>query len=251
MLVPAERGPADAEDSTRRDRCLHQAGLEPFRNQVRHRHRRPAQEPVSILLIEIAEFQSEFADIQIVLDFEMVHVRRRHRKQGPGNPADLSEARVKFAEFLCIMRRDAFELVRGGHRILVDAERTPFKIHGQDANIRIDHHESMLIKLQLFGNAPEQRTGRMGEGRTKESGRQLLGDCRSANHRAALQHQRSKPGFSQVAGGHQTVMPSANHHDRLSLARHYRFQSLKIFLAAFSPDAPIMPPPGCVADPHI
>ena len=158
---------------------------------------------------------------------------------------------MKFHVFLRIVARNPHQLTHGTPMILADVKRAAFRIQSQDANFRTDHRKSAFLKLQFARNAPEQGTGRMGNCRTSKSGRQLLGDCRSANDSPALQYQRSKPGPGQIACGHQTVMPSTNHDDGLSLARHYRLQSLKIFRAAFSPDAPIMPPPGCVAEPHM
>ena len=81
-------------------------------------------------------------------------------------------------------------------------------------------------------------------------------DRSAAHHQPALQHQRLKPAFRQVKCGDQRVMTAANEHDFLSdghgqFAAFAFFHSFRMTWLAMRPFAPMMPPPGCVADPHI
>ena len=58
--------------------------------------------------------------------------------------------------------------------------------------------------------------------------------------------------FSNEIGGHsQPIVPGTDDDDLLAFGRHQFFQLARIFFAAFSPGAPMIPPPGCVAEPHM
>ena len=83
----------------------------------------------------------------------------------------------------------------------------------------------------------------------------FFGDGRAAGLRAALEHQRLESGFGQVEGGDQPVVAAADDDDiavagfRACLGRPLEvFQN---FERRQPPGPPMMPPPGCVADPHI
>src|ERR1700735_915437 len=77
---------------------------------------------------------------------------------------------------------------------------------------------------------------------------------RTTNDVAAFQHQRLKSFFREVERCHQPVVPAAKNHD-FALCRHGQFfplpVSFRISNAASRPGAPMIPPPGCVADPHM
>ena len=79
----------------------------------------------------------------------------------------------------------------------------------------------------------------------------LFGYGRTAGDPAAFQHERRESRFREVEGRNQSIVAGANDDNSLRSARHQRFQSLRIFFAALSPGAPMMPPPGWVADPHM
>ena len=82
----------------------------------------------------------------------------------------------------------------------------------------------------------------------------FLGDRAAAHDFAALQHHGLESAFRQVIRGDQRVVTTANEHYFLS-DRHGQFaaffHSFRITWLAMRPFAPMMPPPGCVADPHI
>ena len=76
-----------------------------------------------------------------------------------------------------------------------------------------------------------------------------------ARLRAPLQHQRLVSGLRQIKRGYQSVVAAAdNHHIALVPFRRHiggSLMSFKISKADRRPGAPMIPPPGCVADPHI
>src|ERR1700690_2762564 len=77
-------------------------------------------------------------------------------------------------------------------------------------------------------------------------------DRGSTDYGAALQHEGLETFFREVEGGDECVVPTANDHD---IARwghgYFSPRSFRISSAANRPFAPMMPPPGCVAEPHI
>src|ERR1051326_1683030 len=91
----------------------------------------------------------------------------------------------------------------------------------------------------------------MEDSRTAKAGMNFL-HCRdTAGDLTALENERCKPRFRQIKRSDQTIVSRADDDDTPSFVGHQRFHSLRIFFAALSPGAPMMPPPGCVADPHM
>ena len=73
----------------------------------------------------------------------------------------------------------------------------------------------------------------------------------AAGNIAAFENQRSESGLCQIESSYQTIVSATDDDDAPRFACHQRFHDVSIVFAAFSPGAPMMPPPGCVADPHI
>ena len=82
---------------------------------------------------------------------------------------------------------------------------------------------------------------------------EFFGDGCSADLRSAFEHQRLEARLRQIEGGDQSVVTAADDDD-VALSRPWLGRSLDVFQnssAARRPVAPMMPPPGCVADPHM
>ena len=86
----------------------------------------------------------------------------------------------------------------------------------------------------------------------------LFGDGGAADDTAPLEHQRPEAGLREVARGDEAVVPAADDDDvaagrsRRAHARTLPLrQSESSLRAALRPGAPMMPPPGCVAEPHM
>ena len=83
----------------------------------------------------------------------------------------------------------------------------------------------------------------------------FVGDGSAANLRAAFEDERLISCLRQVVRGDQAVVAAADDDDvALFRARHgyaAPLMSFRISSAASRPFAPMMPPPGCVADPHM
>src|SRR5579872_5354086 len=109
----------------------------------------------------------------------------------------------------------------------------------------------MARKLHVFGNHRQQWPSAMCERGRFKSRRELFSDCAAADDTAALQYQGMKSGARQIKCSHQCVVAAANDYN-VARRGHYEIpQSCRICLAARRPGAPMMPPPGCVAEPHI
>src|SRR4030095_12505351 len=93
----------------------------------------------------------------------------------------------------------------------------------------------------------------------------FLGHRSAADHFATLEHHRLETAFRQIKCGDQTVVATADDHyflpkwhlqfparaRELVLISEAPFHSFRITWLAMRPGAAIIPPPGCVADPHM
>src|SRR5438477_11851535 len=102
--------------------------------------------------------------------------------------------------------------------------------------------------------------------RSKKSRMKLFRYRATAHHLAAFQHHRFESALGQIKRGDQSIVPAADDHYFLSQGHRQfpacaretllidgppLFHSFKITVLAILPGAAMIPPPGCVADPHI
>src|SRR5579862_3352532 len=86
---------------------------------------------------------------------------------------------------------------------------------------------------------------------------EFIGDRGAPDLRVAFQHEGFESSLGQIKRGDEAVVASADDDDialRVSVRRHAYaapLMSFRISSAASRPFAPMIPPPGCVADPHI
>src|SRR6202021_1394061 len=84
-----------------------------------------------------------------------------------------------------------------------------------------------------------------------ESGMKFFSDGRAANNRAAFEDEGPEALLREIERGDEGIVPGAENHD-IALDGHYLCPaSFKISSAARRPGAPMIPPPGCVAEPHM
>jgi hypothetical protein len=119
--------------------------------------------------------------------------------------------------------------------------------------------------LQIAGNVSAERTESVRQGRSTEAGMKFLGDGAAADHFAAFEDEGLEATLGEIKSGDKSVVTPAdkNHalsdgHGQLAASETYDrelespdFQPFKMTWLAMRPLAPMMPPPGCVADPHI
>src|ERR1700721_4196780 len=110
----------------------------------------------------------------------------------------------------------------------------------------------MPRQLHVLDDRREWRSSGMRHGRAIKPWVKFLSDRRAANNVAAFQNQRLVTFLRQVERSHQRVMPAAQNNN-VALRGHLQLlpESFRTSSAASRPGAPMIPPPGCVADPHM
>src|SRR5208283_2816288 len=111
----------------------------------------------------------------------------------------------------------------------------------------------MFRQIHISHNVRPDGTGAMGQLRTAKAGMKFLRNRAAADYRPAFEHEGLESSFGEIEGGDQPVVSCAEDND-VALFGHRYFvplQCFRISSAARRPGAPMMPPPGCVADPHI
>src|SRR5688572_4646640 len=106
----------------------------------------------------------------------------------------------------------------------------------------------MRGEFEVVNDLTRQRTGRMCEERRAKPRRDLRGNGAAADRGLALEDERFETSLSQVGRTRQAVDASANYDDVVLRRTHSSFSTR---MAAFRPGAPMIPPPGCVAEPHM
>src|SRR5208337_1334577 len=120
--------------------------------------------------------------------------------------------------------------------------------------IRVENPELETLESHVPRDVCAQRPQRMRQRRNPESRMEFLRDRSAAHHFAALQHHRLEPALCQIICGDQRVVTPANEHYFLSDGHGQFaafFHSFRMTWLAMRPFAAMMPPPGCVAEPHI
>src|SRR5687768_374591 len=84
------------------------------------------------------------------------------------------------------------------------------------------------------------------EGRAAEPRMKLGGNGAASGLAPPLEDDRLQPGLREIVRGDEAVVTAANDYG----STHARV-STRIFMAALRPGAPMMPPPGWVAEPHM
>ena len=110
----------------------------------------------------------------------------------------------------------------------------------------------MLFELHVAQDVRANRSSSVRQRRAAEARMKLLGDRCPSSLRAPFQHQRLESSLGKIEGGNEAVV-AATDDDDVALLAHYAapLTSLRISSAESLPGAPMMPPPGCVADPHM
>src|SRR5208337_5532420 len=113
--------------------------------------------------------------------------------------------------------------------------------------------QPVLRQIHISHNVRPGGSGAVGQFRAAKTGMEFLRNGAAADYRPAFEHEGLESSFGEIEGGDQPVVSCAEDND-VALFGHRYFVPLECFRissAARRPGAPMMPPPGCVADPHI
>ena len=124
----------------------------------------------------------------------------------------------------------------------------------EEAGLRLDDVQIEFLKLEVASDVRAERTEGVRERGGFEAGVELLGYGAAAEVFAAFEDGGLEAAFGQIKCGDQRVVTTTNEHDFLSdghgqLAAF--FHSFRMTWLAMRPLAPMMPPPGWVAEPHM
>ena len=148
--------------------------------------------------------------------------------------------------------RKLFDVFGGALGIGVKSERAAVGIGREDADGRFKFLQAVAGELHVFNDFGQGRTAGMGDGGTFETGMKFLGDGGAADDVAAFEDERLVAFFREVESGDERVVAAAENDD-VALCGHASVlpESFRISSAARRPGAPMMPPPGWVAEPHM
>ena len=184
----------------------------------------------------------------------MVDSRRRNRSDVVEDAREFLERFCKFRIFRGVLRGKVRKSPAGLRRVAIKEQSTSVRGRRKDARVGPEYFQLVAFKAHFAGNVFAQRPQRVRKRRGIKPRMKFLCDRTSADHFAAFEHDGPKPASCQVKRGDQRVVTSPDDHHFLSDG-HVQFaaffHSLRITWLAIRPLAPMIPPPGWVADPHI
>ena len=119
---------------------------------------------------------------------------------------------------------------------------------GEDGGIRPDQLEAVATKIEVPDHGGMKSTDAVSRSVELESREDLFRDGGAAHDLAPFQDENAESGPAKVGGGDEAVVARSDY-DGIVPHRH-RGRSPRIRNAASRPDAPVIPPPGWVPEPH-
>src|SRR5216684_1102173 len=162
-----------------------------------------------------------------------------------------------------------------GFGVLVPKEKRLSVGRGrEDARAGIENFATKFFDLHVARDLCAKRAEGMGKRGGLEAGMKFLGDGAAADHFAAFEDKRLEAALGEIKSSDKGVVAAADESHALSKrhgqlaafaavvvaaeeldfvqrAREASDHSFKMTWLAMRPLAPMMPPPGCVAEPHI
>ena len=150
-----------------------------------------------------------------------------------------------------VRRRQLAQLERGLARVAPEGDPAPVGQGREHARLGLDEAEPAVLQVQVLHDGRAQGSEHVGDGGGLEPGMELLGHGRAAEDVAPLQDDGLETAAREQGRGHEAVVAPADDDDVRLQATFPFFQSLSSSRAEMRPGAPMIPPPGCVAEPHM
>ena len=230
-----------AEDASRRDGGAQGFRLEPFRDEIRGRHRRPSQQAVGILLPETAEPAAHHQQRPQIRVRGLLDFRGRASHDAADERPQAFERLAKIRVAPCILFGECGDAVRRVTGVAAEPQTAAVQHRGKEIGIGLDQLQAVIGQSQLR-HQPRCRLCRVRECRDAEAWVNLVSNRGAANAVTRFEHERLRTAAGEEGGRRQPIVASSDQDD---------VGHLRISRAAFLPGAPMMPPPGCVAEPHI
>ena len=238
-----------ALDAPRRNEGRQERRLEPLLREVGDGHRAPAQQVLAVRAPEPAQRPAEAGEREQVAQLGALDVGRRQLQQAPEHRREPPERRVELGIASRILRGEAADPGGRACRVAEEAEGAAVRERGEGTRLRQDPLEAVPAEPQRPCEPGPQRACRVGHCRRAEAGVELLRDGRAAQEGAPLEKHRLAAALREERRGREAVRAAA-HHDDVGLHRAPP-TSFSTSSAASRPGAPMIPPPGCVAEPHM
>ena len=163
-VLPADRGPSAVPKMPRAAKdCSKRFGLEPLRDEVCHRHRPPAQQPIRVFLSKAAEAVRQLQQRPEVTARRIFDLGRRTRHDGGHERRNASDNRPELGVTVRILPGKLLN-ARCRRRGVAAQEQTPsIREWREKIWIRIDHLEPVLGETEarsipLHPAAPREPT---------------------------------------------------------------------------------------------
>ncbi len=209
----------------------------------------PSEHAVRVALAEPPHPSPEPHELPQIVRVRRVGAGGRHRQQRRERGADPRERRGEPGVRIRVVRRKGTQRGRRLGRVVVDADRACVRSRSEHPHPRLQPLDPVPFELELARHLRKQRPRAVQHRGAMISGVDLLGHGAPAHDGPRLEHQRLHASARQHGRGDQAVVPRSDDDDVVRRAHH--FCSARMRAAALRPGAPMIPPPGCVADPHM
>src|SRR5260370_1037473 len=246
-----------AKNSARGDNGANELGVEKFGGEMGRGQRSPAEKVEGPLFGETATAAAGFEKIPEILGRGRIDVRRRDGEKLAKNGEEFREGVGKFGVLAGVFGGEPRDAAGGFGGIVVEEEGLAVGRGGEEARIGMEHVALELLELHVHGDIGAERADGVREGGSAKAGVKFLGDGAAADEHYALSDGHGQIfsteagcGWVMAAGG---AVGCADE-DFAEFERAERkplLQSFRMTWLAMRPGAPMMPPPGCVAEPHI
>src|SRR2546422_541923 len=262
------RGPraeGRAENASRRNDSADELGFEKFRNEIRHSHGAPAEKVEDSLLAEHAHVAASLKEIPEVFGSRLVDCRRRDGHKLVEDTSEMIESVREFNVLRGILGGNTGNAPSGFGVVVPEKKCVAIGRGGEDARAGIEYFATEFFDLHVARDLCTNRAEGMGERGGLEAGMKFLGDGAAADHFATLEHEGLETALGEIESGDKSVVTAADENyalseghgqlaafDAVALDREEPpFHSFKMTWLAMRPLAPMTPPPGWVAEPHI
>jgi len=180
----------------------------------------------------------------------------------------------EFNVFGRILGGNARDAASGLGVIVPEKKRAAIGLGGEDARAGIKYFVLEFFDLHVARDFRAKRTKSVRESGSFEAGMKFLSDGAAADHFATFEDKRFEATLGKIKSGDEGVVTATDEnnalserHDQLAAldavateceeldfvqrAREASDHSFRMTWLAMRPLAPMMPPPGCVAEPHI
>src|SRR5580698_8862847 len=219
------RAKSGAKDTARGDGGAEEFGVEKFCDEIGDGHRSPTQK------IEHAFF-AETADVATGLEEIPEIFGRRRIDRGRGDRGDLAENFGNFGEGFGefgvvggVFRGKARDAAGGLGVIIVEKERTAVGSRSEDARIRIEELQILLVEAHIARDVGAKRADGVGKSRSAIAGVKFFGDGPAADNFAAFENDGFESALGEIESGDECVVSAADDDYTLSDG-HVQFFSL-------------------------